>query len=63
MPRNDQEKVAGTVAPKDAWEPPLVKRVGDVGEIFQFPGGGKLSINSNDTGDDRKPKGQEDKHD
>jgi hypothetical protein len=42
------------------WEKPSLRRVGDVGEIFQFPGGGKLSLIADDTGDSpRKPKGQE----
>jgi hypothetical protein len=45
-----------------AWEKPALRRVGDVGEIFQFPGGGKLSLVSDDSGDEqRKPKGQEPK--
>jgi len=38
---------------------PSLKYVGHVGEIFQFPGGGKLSLTADDQGDEqRKPKGQ-----
>lgn len=44
---------------KPRWQRPSLKYVGHVGEIFQFPGGGKLSLNADDTGDEqRKPKGQ-----
>jgi hypothetical protein len=39
------------------WEPMKVAEVGHVGEVLQG-GGGKLSPTSNDTGDNRKPKGQ-----
>jgi hypothetical protein len=38
------------------WEPPAIKTVGTVTEVLRG-GGGKLSINANDTGDIRKPKG------
>lgn len=40
-----------------AWEKPTLERVGDVGAVFQG-GGGKLSIQLADSGDNRKPKGQ-----
>jgi hypothetical protein len=43
---------------RSTWEPAEVKDVGHVGEILQG-GGGKLSIVADDTGDIRKPKGQE----
>jgi hypothetical protein len=39
-------------------EPMEVKEVGHVGEVLQG-GGGKLSTVADDTGDVRKPKGQE----
>jgi len=43
------------------WQRPTVKYVGNVGEIFLFPGGGKVSTANYDTGDTPfKPKGQED---
>ena len=43
-----------------AWHKPTLQRVGDVGEVFKMPGGGKLSLTADDSGDsDRKPKGQE----
>ena len=43
-----------------AWQKPTLQRVGDVGEVFKMPGGGKLSLIADDSGDsDRKPKGQE----
>ena len=42
------------------WEKPLVRQVGSVGDVFQMPGEGKLSMVSDDMGDaPRKPKGQE----
>lgn len=45
---------------KATWEPMTLKRVGHVGDVLQMPGGGKLSLTSDDTGDEaRKPKGQE----
>jgi hypothetical protein len=40
------------------WEPMETKDVGHVGEVLQG-GGGKLSPIADDTGDVRKPKGQE----
>ena len=40
------------------WEPMEAKDVGHVGEVLRG-GGGKLSIVSDDSGDVRKPKGQE----
>lgn len=44
------------------WERPSLKYVGNVGDIFLFPGGGKVSTANYDTGDSPfKPKGQEDK--
>ena len=44
------------------WETPSLKYVGNVGEIVQFPGGGKLSLLADDSGDEqRKPKGSEPK--
>lgn len=43
-----------------AWEKPRVRQVGSVGDVFQMPGEGKLSMVSDDMGDaPRKPKGQE----
>jgi hypothetical protein len=42
------------------WDRPALKYVGHVGEIFLFPGGGKVSTANYDTGDTPfKPKGQE----
>ena len=51
--------MSGTVksGAKPAWVPPAVKDAGTVGEILKG-GGGKLSIETADTGDTRKPKGQ-----
>lgn len=40
------------------WEPMEMKDVGHVGEVLQG-GGGKLSPPTDDSGDNRKPKGQE----
>jgi hypothetical protein len=43
---------------KKAWQRPQLKYVGSVSEIFEFPGGGKLSMIAEDMGDaQRKPKG------
>jgi hypothetical protein len=42
------------------WEKPELRRIGDVGEVLQFPGEGKLSMVADDMGDaPRKPRGQE----
>jgi hypothetical protein len=44
---------------KETWEPMKLKRVGHVGDVLQMPGGGKLSVPADDTGDEaRQPKGQ-----
>lgn len=46
--------------PQATWDRPQLKYVGHVGEIFLFPGGGKVSTANYDTGDSPfKPKGQE----
>ena len=42
---------------KPVWTKPVVKNAGTLTEILKG-GGGKLSIETNDTGDIRKPKGQ-----
>ena len=43
-----------------SWEKPQLKQRGTLSELLQFPGGGKLSIDTDDTGDlPKKPKGQE----
>jgi hypothetical protein len=42
------------------WERPSLRYLGHVGEIFLFPGGGKISNASYDSGDTPyKPKGQD----
>jgi hypothetical protein len=42
------------------WERPALKYLGNVADLFLFPGGGKVSTASYDTGDTPfKPKGQE----
>ena len=47
-------------SPKARWEKPELRRVGDVGQVLQFPGEGKLSMVADDMGDaPRKPSGQE----
>jgi len=45
-------------APARAWEPPRMSYVGHVAEVLQG-GGGKLSPVTADSGDIRKPPGQE----
>ena len=45
-------------AARAAWEKPSLQRVGDVGNVFKMAGGGKLSLEADDSGDNRKPKGQ-----
>jgi hypothetical protein len=55
------EKRKETVAPEARlrWERPTLKFVGNVGDIFLMPGGGKISTATYDTGDTPfKPKGQ-----
>ena len=43
---------------KKTWQRPQLKHVGSVSEIFEFPGGGKLSMIAEDMGDvQKKPKG------
>ena len=44
-------------ATKPNWTAPVAKNAGTVADILKG-GGGKLSIETNDTGDVRKPKGQ-----
>jgi len=45
---------------KSNWESMRLEFVGHVGDVLKMPGGGKLSVMSDDTGDaPRKPKGQE----
>ena len=45
---------------KETWEPMKLNSVGHVGDVLQMPGGGKLSLVADDSGDEqRKPKGQE----
>ncbi len=47
-------------SPKPHWEKPELRRVGDVSDVLQFPGEGKLSMAADDMGDaPRKPSGQE----
>lgn len=59
MFENEMTKKPGAQA-LGAWQKPTIQRVGDVGEVFKMPGGGKLSLQADDSGDsDRKPKGQE----
>lgn len=49
-----------TATKRAAWQKPSLQRVGQVGDVFKMPGGGKLSAAADDTGDQpRKPKGQE----
>lgn len=56
MKEQDRKSAQASLA---AWQKPSLQRVGDVGEVFKMPGGGKLSINADDSGDaQRKPKGQ-----
>ena len=44
---------------KKTWETPRLREVGTIGQVLRG-GGGKLSIQADDTGDSpRKPKGQE----
>ena len=42
------------------WQRPSLKYVGNVNDVFLFPGGGKISDATYDTGDTPfKPKGQD----
>ena len=50
----------GNTAQAASWQTPALRRVGNVSDIVQMGGGGKLSMLADDTGDaPRKPKGQE----
>jgi hypothetical protein len=53
-----QQPVSATAGSRAAWQKPSLQRVGDVGNVFKMAGGGKLSIEADDSGDNRKPKGQ-----
>ena len=56
---SDYKESVSTPEGQVAWERPALKFVGNVGEIFLFPGGGKVSTQNYDTGDSPyKPKGQ-----
>jgi hypothetical protein len=45
---------------KRTWEAPRLTRHGNVADVLQFPGEGKISMVADDMGDaPRKPKGQE----
>jgi len=52
------EKLQPKIRTKSTWEEPSLRKVGSVGDVLRG-GGGKMSITTNDTGDVRKPKGQE----
>ena len=43
---------------KSKWEPMKLSSVGHIGKVVEG-GGGKLTVVTNDPGDNRKPKGQE----
>lgn len=44
------------------WEAPMLRRVGNVGDVLQFPGNGKVSNATEDMGDTPyKPSGLEPK--
>jgi len=47
-----------TAESKKAWCPPMLQHVGRIGDVLQG-GGGKLSPVIADSGDTRKPPGQE----
>jgi hypothetical protein len=54
----DERTAAETDAPKQ-WERPTLKHVGNVNDVFLFPGSGKISVANDDPGDMIfKPKGQ-----
>ena len=55
---NKQQPARPAAGSRAAWEKPSLQRVGDVGNVFKMAGGGKLSIEADDSGDNRKPKGQ-----
>ncbi len=47
------------LTPKAGWEKPQLERLGDIDEVVQFPGTGKVSPATYDGGDPpKKPKGQ-----
>lgn len=49
-------------ARRETWHSPALRDLGQVGDVLQFPGEGKLSMVADDMGDvQRKPKGLEEK--
>ena len=55
-----QKNEENNQAQASTWETPVLRRVGNVSDLVQMGGGGKLSMLADDTGDaPRKPKGQE----
>jgi hypothetical protein len=59
MSEKDRSNTSRKESPA-VWQKPTLQRVGDVGNVFKMPGGGKLSLLADDSGDsNRKPKGQE----
>jgi hypothetical protein len=57
---NEKKEGTPTSDVRARWERPSLKFVGNVNEIFLFPGSGKVSTASYDTGDTPfKPKGLE----
>ncbi|HTK29915.1 MAG TPA: hypothetical protein VL309_10205 [Vicinamibacterales bacterium] len=62
MMKKDHSDRSEASGPAAAWERPALKYLGNVSEIFLFPGNGKVSTANYDTGDTPfKPKGQEPK--
>lgn len=55
---DSEKKTQSDARQRRDWQPMSLEYVGQVQAVVQG-GGGKLSINLNDTGDIRKPKGME----
>jgi hypothetical protein len=59
---NEKKEETQTSDARARWERPSLKYVGNVNDVFLFPGSGKVSMAQYDTGDTPfKPKGHEGK--
>ena len=60
MANEKKKEETSTPDARARWERPSLKYVGNVNDVFLFPGSGKVSTANYDTGDTPfKPKGQE----
>jgi hypothetical protein len=59
---NESSNTAGDASRESTWQKPELRQVGNVGDVLQFPGNGKVSNATEDMGDTPyKPSGLEPK--